>query len=103
MDIHFYGATREVTGSCYLLRVGEHHILVDCGLIQGNPQHEEHNRDPFPFEPSEIDAVVLTHAHLDHIAGLTYLINLVPREVLDHLIIGDGTFTSLRDRRLGFV
>ncbi|TKS62338.1 MAG: MBL fold metallo-hydrolase [Nitrospira sp.] len=74
MDIHFYGATREVTGSCYLLRVGEHHILVDCGLIQGNPQHEEHNRDPFPFEPSEIDAVVLTHAHLDHSGRLPLLV-----------------------------
>ena len=74
MDIHFYGATREVTGSCHLLRIGEHHILVDCGLIQGNPQHEEHNRDPFPFEPSEIDAVVLTHAHLDHSGRLPLLV-----------------------------
>lgn len=74
MDLHFYGATREVTGSCSLLRVGEHQLLVDCGLIQGNPQHEEHNRDPFPFEPSEIDAVVLTHAHLDHSGRLPLLV-----------------------------
>ncbi|MDH4153780.1 MAG: MBL fold metallo-hydrolase [Nitrospira sp.] len=75
MDISYYGATREVTGSCCLLRVGEHQLLVDCGLIQGNPQHEEQNRDPFPFKPSEIDAVVLTHAHLDHSGRLPLLVN----------------------------
>lgn len=74
MDLHFYGAAREVTGSCYLLRVGRRRVLVDCGLIQGNPQHEEHNRDPFPFQPSEIDAVVLTHAHLDHSGRLPLLV-----------------------------
>lgn len=74
MDLHFYGAAREVTGSCYLLRIGERLILVDCGLIQGDPQHEQHNRDPFPFEPSEIDAVVLTHAHLDHSGRLPLLV-----------------------------
>lgn len=74
MNLHFYGAAREVTGSCYLLRVGEQHVLVDCGLIQGNPQHEEHNRDPFPFEPGMIDAVVLTHAHLDHSGRLPLLV-----------------------------
>lgn len=74
MDISFYGATREVTGSCYLLRINGRRVLVDCGLIQGNPQHEEHNRDAFPFEPSEIDAVVLTHAHLDHSGRLPLLV-----------------------------
>lgn len=74
MDIDFYGATREVTGSCFLLRVGGQQILVECGLIQGSSEHERHNRDPFPFEPGEIDAVVLTHAHLDHSGRLPLLV-----------------------------
>ncbi|MGR8980580.1 MAG: MBL fold metallo-hydrolase RNA specificity domain-containing protein [Gammaproteobacteria bacterium] len=74
MQIEFLGATREVTGSCFLLRVGEHRLLVECGLIQGSSQHERHNRDPFLFEPKDIDAVVLTHAHLDHSGRLPLLI-----------------------------
>lgn len=74
MKLTFYGATREVTGSCYLLEVGGHRLLVDCGLIQGSPKHERHNRDPFAFDPSRIDAVVLTHAHLDHSGRLPLLI-----------------------------
>lgn len=74
MDITFYGATREVTGSCYLLRVGHYRVLVECGLIQGSAQHERHNSDPFPFDPKSIDAVVLTHAHLDHSGRLPLLI-----------------------------
>jgi len=74
MDICFYGATREVTGSCTLVRVGERRVLVDCGLIQGSAQHERHNSDPFPFDPASIDAVVLTHAHLDHSGRIPLLI-----------------------------
>jgi metallo-beta-lactamase family protein len=74
MEIIFYGATHEVTGSCYLLRVGKYRVLVECGLIQGSPQHERHNQDPFPFDPASIDAVVLTHAHLDHSGRLPLLI-----------------------------
>ncbi|MBU1395950.1 MAG: MBL fold metallo-hydrolase [Gammaproteobacteria bacterium] len=74
MDISFYGATQEVTGSCFLLRVGGQRILVECGLIQGSSEHERHNRDPFPFAPREIDAVVLTHAHLDHSGRLPLLV-----------------------------
>lgn len=74
MELIFYGATREVTGSCTLVQVGEHRILVDCGLLQGSDRHERHNRDPFPFDPSDIDAVVLTHAHLDHSGRLPLLI-----------------------------
>lgn len=74
MDISFLGATREVTGSCCLLRAGRLQILVDCGLIQGSAEHERHNRQPFPFEPADIDAVVLTHAHLDHSGRLPLLV-----------------------------
>jgi len=74
MQIEFLGATREVTGSCFLLRVGNLQVLVECGLIQGGRKQELKNADPFPFEPGEIDAVVLTHAHLDHSGRLPLLI-----------------------------
>ncbi|MFA9460756.1 MBL fold metallo-hydrolase [Thiohalorhabdus sp. Cl-TMA] len=74
MDIQFLGAAREVTGSCFLIRVGRKRILVDCGLIQGSPEDEERNRDSFPFAADRIDAVVLTHAHLDHSGRLPLLV-----------------------------
>ncbi len=74
MQIEFLGATREVTGSCFLLRVGECQLLVECGLVQGGRKQELKNSDPFPFEPGDIDAVVLTHAHLDHSGRLPLLI-----------------------------
>lgn len=74
MEIEFNGAAREVTGSCHLLRVGERRILVDCGMIQGSPEDEDRNREPFPFEANRIDAVILTHAHLDHSGRLPLLV-----------------------------
>lgn len=66
MRLTFLGATGTVTGSKYLLETGNRRILVDCGLFQGLKQLRLRNRKPFPLPPSEIDAVVLTHAHLDH-------------------------------------
>ncbi len=66
MDIHFLGAAETVTGSRFLLDTGKYRILVDCGLFQGLKKLRLRNREPFPVEPSSIDAVVLTHAHLDH-------------------------------------
>ncbi|MEX2493700.1 MAG: MBL fold metallo-hydrolase [Nitrospirales bacterium] len=74
MQIEFLGATREVTGSCYLLHVGQYRVLVECGLIQGSQKNERHNLDPFLFDPKSLDAVVLTHAHLDHSGRLPLLI-----------------------------
>ena len=64
MRIRVLGAAGEVTGSNYLLDVGGKRVLVDCGLYQGGDQ--EKNREPLGFEPSELAAVILTHAHLDH-------------------------------------
>ena len=74
MHIEFYGATSGITGSCHILRTEEHLILLDCGLIQGRREVEALNREPFPFSPDEISAVVLSHAHIDHSGRLPLLI-----------------------------
>jgi len=73
-DLTFYGAIEGVTGSMYLLKVGQRKILLDCGLFQGRREEEEANVKPLPFEPSELDAVVLSHAHLDHSGRLPLLV-----------------------------
>ncbi|OHB97632.1 MAG: MBL fold hydrolase, partial [Planctomycetes bacterium RIFCSPLOWO2_12_38_17] len=69
MKIRFIGAARTVTGSCYHFQANDTNLLIDCGMFQGGKKNEERNRAPFPFKPSEIQYLLLTHAHLDH-AGL---------------------------------
>lgn len=75
MHLQFCGAAGEVTGSCTKLDVENSSILIDCGLFQGSRLASEKNFDPFPFKPEDIDAVILTHAHLDHCGRLPKLIN----------------------------
>ena len=74
MKLQFLGATDTVTGSKYLLHSGEHHVLVDCGLFQGYKALRLRNWDALPEPPRAIDAVVLTHAHLDHSGYLPLLV-----------------------------
>ncbi|MGA8261452.1 MAG: MBL fold metallo-hydrolase [Arenicellales bacterium] len=74
MQLQFLGATREVTGSCYLLETDRARVLIECGMFQGSDEHERHNRDEFRFKPAEIDAVVITHAHIDHSGRLPLLV-----------------------------
>ena len=70
----FNGATEQVTGSCFLLHTDSGRVLFDCGMFQGDGEEsEERNEQPFPFDAKSIDAVVLTHAHLDHSGRLPLL------------------------------
>lgn len=73
MKIKFCGASTGVTGSCHLLTSGEHKILLDCGQFQGGKAQDALNYEKFPFEPSEIECVVLSHAHIDHCGRLPLL------------------------------
>jgi metallo-beta-lactamase family protein len=74
MRIHFHGAARTVTGSMHLLEVNGSKLLLDCGLFQG-PRRETYERNRnFPFDPRSIDAVILSHAHIDHSGNLPHLV-----------------------------
>ena len=74
MQLEFFGAAGEVTGSCHIVRAGGRQLLLDCGMIQGGADAAARNRLPFPFEASAIDAVVLSHAHVDHCGRLPLLV-----------------------------
>ena len=67
-----YGATGEVTGSCHVLEVGGVKVMIDCGMFQG--EEEDFNQRPFDFNASEIDYLLVTHAHLDHIGRIPKLV-----------------------------
>ncbi|HLS99798.1 MAG: MBL fold metallo-hydrolase [Porticoccaceae bacterium] len=73
--LQFLGAAREVTGSCYLVEAGTRRILLDCGMHQGGDAVDRLATECFDFDPGQIDAVVLSHAHLDHSGLLPRLVN----------------------------
>ncbi len=75
MKIYFSGAAGSVTGSCHLLTVNGHKVLLDCGLYQGKDARIRGN-DVFPFVPSDIEYVILSHAHIDHSGRLPMLAKL---------------------------
>src|SRR6266508_894402 len=73
MELRFLGAATTVTGSQFLLTTSRAKVLIDCGMFQGSPNETIRNRVPLAYDPGEIDALVLTHAHLDH-CGLIPLV-----------------------------
>lgn len=74
ISIQFLGAAGCVTGSQFLVTVGSRRVLIDCGMFQGSPEEVERNRMPFSFDVHSLDAVLLTHAHLDHCGRLPALV-----------------------------
>lgn len=74
MEISFFGAANEVTGSCYVVKTDKARFLVDCGMFQGGRRLELHNRIPAAIQPKNLDAVILTHGHLDHCGRLPLLV-----------------------------
>jgi len=74
MKLQFLGAATTVTGSQFLLTTGQAKILVDCGMFQGSPNESIRNRIPLAYDPAELDAIVLTHAHLDHCGLIPHVV-----------------------------
>ena len=118
MKISFYGAARTVTGSQHLLETNGHKLLLECGFFQG-PRQESYKRNRrFPFDPGEVEAVVLSHAHIDHSGNLPNLVksgyhnpiyatsataNLANLMLLDsgHIQESDAEFLNKKHRRPG--
>ncbi|MFL5726830.1 MAG: MBL fold metallo-hydrolase RNA specificity domain-containing protein [Chloroflexota bacterium] len=74
MEVHFLGGATTVTGSQFLLVTDRARILVDCGLFQGGPNESVRNRVPLGFDPTSLDAILLTHAHLDHCGLIPHVV-----------------------------
>jgi len=113
--VKFLGAAGEVTGSKYLLQIDNFNLLIDCGLFQGRKELRELNWTEFPVDPSTINAVLLTHAHLDHTGYLPRLFRLGYRNPvycttatadLMHLILMDSAHLQVEQanyaRRKGY-
>lgn len=106
LSLAFHGAARTVTGSRHLLRFGERRWLVDCGLYQGRRDEADRINRHFDFAPGDLDAVVVTHAHLDHTGNLPTLVAqgfrgplpLTPATAsLSHVMLEDSAYLMQRD------
>ncbi len=102
----FFGAVEGVTGSCYLIRTDSVQVLLECGLYQGRAEEVRQNAQPFPFDPEELDAVILSHAHLDHSGRLPKLVSdgyrgkvYTTRATLEllEIMLKDAAFLNERD------
>lgn len=111
-SLQFLGATRQVTGSCYLIETERARVLLECGMIQGENHNHEHNNhrendaSAFRFDVSRIDAVVLSHAHLDHSGLLPRLVRegyrgpvyvTAPTADLLEIMLKDAAFLQQKD------
>src|SRR2546425_8592650 len=74
MELAFLGGATTVTGSRFLLDTSDARVLVDCGMFQGSPNETVRNRLPFAYDPHDVDALLLTHAHLDHCGLIPHLV-----------------------------
>ncbi|MDD4995583.1 MAG: MBL fold metallo-hydrolase [Patescibacteria group bacterium] len=74
MKLTFLGAAGEVTGSCYLVEAAGKKFLVECGMFQGERYSDLRNHEPFPFDPTKIDWVIITHSHIDHTGRIPRLV-----------------------------
>lgn len=109
MKISFHGAAREVTGACTLLKTDSgSSILVDCGLFQGSKEFEDMNFEPFGFDPKGVDALFVTHGHLDHIGRIPKLVkegfrgpifSTPPTKELGALILEDALGLAMREKK----
>ena len=74
IELQFLGAANTVTGSQFLLTTDRARILIDCGMFQGSPNESVRNHIPLAYDPHEVDALLLTHAHLDHCGLIPHLV-----------------------------
>ena len=114
MRVHFHGAAGEVTGSMHLVEAAGRRILLDCGMCQGSAEMEASNADPFPFDVASIDALIVSHAHIDHIGRVPLLVKrgfrgpifaqrataeLMPIMLLDSASLAEGDAERFNRRR----
>jgi metallo-beta-lactamase family protein len=108
LRLSFHGADRGVTGSCHLVECAGRRVLIDCGLYQGGRELEEENAEPFGFDPADIDAVLLTHAHLDHCGRLPLvakrgfrgeIVTTAPTRELARLVLLDAAHLQEEEAR----
>ena len=74
MHLSFLGGASTVTGSKFLLTTARARVLIDCGMFQGSPNETVRNRVPLGFDPSTLDTILVTHAHLDHCGYLPVVV-----------------------------
>ena len=98
--VHSYGAAEVVTGSCHLLQIEKGpNIMVDCGMFQGVV--EKRNFEPFDFDPADVDILLITHAHLDHVGRIPKLVKEGFSGRIDSAHLMDEEYRTDSKRRRG--